>query len=176
MFEEIHEVAQHFGCTFTLYVDDMTFSSSSPMNPQQLTRAIDIVLRKYGHKPKYPKVKYYSPDDYKLITGTVVTPKQTLVAPNGLQKKIYDSFQEIKPALDKPICSVDEATRIASLKGQIQAARNIEAEKFPEILRLTNEIKLPNIENSVKRRKGKLKHRSSRKKISIHSKPTKNNA
>ncbi len=32
---------------------------------------IDCVLRKYGHKPKYPKVKYYGPSDYKPITGTV---------------------------------------------------------------------------------------------------------
>lgn len=176
MFEEIYGVAQQFGCIFTLYVDDMTFSSSSPMNPQQLTRAIDIVLRKYGHKPKYPKVKYYSPDDYKLITGTVITPKQTLASPNGLQKKIYDTFQEVKAALDKPACSVDEATRIASLKGQIQAARNIEAEKFPEILRLTNEIKLPNTENVVKRGWKKKPHFSHRKKISIHSKAAKNNA
>lgn len=41
MFEEIHAVAQHFGCTFTLYVDDMTFSSPSPISPQKLTRAIE---------------------------------------------------------------------------------------------------------------------------------------
>lgn len=170
MFEEIHAVAQHFGCTFTLYVDDMTFSSPSPISPQKLTRAIDIVLRKYGHRPKYPKVKYYSPDDYKLITGTVVTPKQTLVAPNGLQKKIYDAFQEVKPALDKPVCSTDEATRIASLKGQIQAARNIEAEKFPEILRLTNEINLPEQVDSAKKKQKKRNPLGNNKKIPFSSK------
>lgn len=55
----------------------------------------------------------------------------------------------------KPVCSTDEATRIASLKGQIQAARNIEAEKFPEILRLTNEINLPEQVDSAKKKQKK---------------------
>ena len=47
---------------------------------------IDHVLRKYGHKPKYRKVKYYGPSDYKPITGTVVTP-------NGLQKPYMMRFR-----------------------------------------------------------------------------------
>lgn len=48
-------------------------------------------------------------------------------------------------------------------KGQIQAARNIETGKFPEIMRLTNEIRTPDIEvtskqkNSVRRHSRKIK-------------------
>lgn len=146
MFTEIHDLAQRYNCRFTLYVDDMTFSSKEPFSPNQLTQEIDCMLRKYGHKPKYPKVKYYSPSDYKPITGTIVTPEQTLAVPNGLQKTIYDTFQEVKPSIGDTTCVAEGAKRVLSLKGQIQAARNIEPGKFPEIMRLTNEIRIPDIE------------------------------
>lgn len=141
MFSEINDVAKRFGCHFTLYVDDMTFSSSETFSPKVLMREIDCILRKYGHKPKYKKVNYYSAADYKPITGTVVTPQQTLVVPNSLQKTIYEGFQEIKDASMKPVCSAEEEKRLLSLKGQIQAARNIEEGKFPEILRISSQIK-----------------------------------
>lgn len=143
MFSEISDLAKQYGCKFTLYVDDMTFSSKKPFSPDQLRQLIDRVLRKYGHKPKYPKVKYYGPCDYKPITGTVITPEQSLAVPNGLQKTIYNSFQTVKPLIGTETCSEEDAKQILSLKGQIQAARNIEGGKFPEIGRLTNQIKIP---------------------------------
>ena len=158
MFTEIYDLAQRYNCKFTLYVDDMTFSSKEPFSPKQLTQEIDCVLRKYGHKPKYPKVKYYSPSDYKPITGTIVTPEQSLAVPNGLQKTIYDAFQEVKSAIGDTTCSAEKAKQVLSLKGQIQAARNIETGKFPEIMRLTNEIRTPDIEVTSKRKISARRH------------------
>lgn len=166
MFSEINDVAQRFGCQFTLYVDDMTFSSSESFSPKILTREIDCILRKYGHKPKYQKVNYYSAEEFKPITGTVITPRQTLVVPNGLQKTIYDGFQEIKNASTKAACSAEEEKRLISLKGQIQAARNIEEGKFPEILRISNKIKTS--ENHLN--PNKKTHRKHRGKILIKPK------
>ena len=114
---------------------------------------IDHVLRKYGHKPKYRKVKYYGPSDYKPITGTVVTPKQSLVVPNGLQKTIYDAFQAVKPLIGTETCSEEDAKQILSLKGQLQAARNIEEGKFPEIGRLTSQVKTPDINATLSQKR-----------------------
>ena len=164
MFSEIFDLAKRHGCKFTLYVDDMTFSSKEPFSPHQLSQMIDRVLRKYGHKPKYPKVKYYGPSDYKPITGTVVTPEHSLAVPNGLQKTIYDAFQTVKPLIGVETCSEEDARQILSLKGQIQAACNIEDGKFPEIRRLTNQIKVPDSQ-SVSTRKRQHYRRS--KKIHI---------
>lgn len=161
MFSEIFDLAKQHGCKFTLYVDDMTFSSKEPFSPHQLSQMIDRVLRKYGHKPKYPKVKYYGPSDYKPITGTVVTPEHSLAVPNGLQKTIYDAFQTVKPLIGVETCSEEDARQILSLKGQIQAACNIEDGKFPEIRRLTNQIKVPDSQ-SVSTRK-RQHHRRSKK-------------
>ena len=167
MFLEIFDLAKQCSCKFTLYVDDMTFSSKEPFSPEQLRQRIDRVLRKYGHKPKYPKVKYYGPSDYKPITGTIVTPKQSLAVPNGLQKTIYNAFQEIKSFIGTETCSEETTKQILSLKGQIQAARNIEQEKFPEILRLTNQIGIPNMEILQKQ---KSVFYDSRQKIKISQK------
>ena len=64
--------------------------------------------------------------DYKPITGTIVTPEQTLAVPNGLQKTIYTAFQEVKPLVGTEVHSDEDVKRILSLKRQIQAARNIE--------------------------------------------------
>ena len=161
MFSEIFDLAKQHGCKFTLYVDDMTFSSKEPFSSHQLSQMIDRVLRKYGHKPKYPKVKYYGPSDYKPITGTVVTPEHSLAVPNGLQKTIYDAFQTVKPLIGVETCSEEDARQILSLKGQIQAACNIEDGKFPEIRRLTNQIKVPDSQ-SVSTRK-RQHHRRSKK-------------
>lgn len=146
MFSEIADAAKRCGCKFTLYVDDMTFSSKEPFSPDRLRQMIDRVLRKYGHKPKYPKVKYYGFSDCKPITGTIVTPEQTLAVPNSLQKTIYTAFQEVKPLVGIEVHSDEDVKRILSLKGQIQAARNIEEGKFPEIGRLTDQIKVPEVD------------------------------
>ena len=88
MFMEINDVATAKGCKFSLYVDDMTFSSSTPFNPKVLSNNIDIILRKYDHKPKYTKIKYFPKDKPKLITGTIVTSQHKLDVPNKLRNKI----------------------------------------------------------------------------------------
>ena len=158
MFSEIFDLAKQHGCKFTLYVDDMTFSSKEPFSPHQLSQMIDRVLRKYGHKPKYPKVKYYGPSDYKPITGTVVTPEQSLAVPNGLQNTIYNAFQTLKPLIGPETCSEEDAKQILSLKGQIQAARNIEEGKFPEIGRLTSQIKVPDVQSASNQKRQIRRH------------------
>lgn len=164
MFAEVYEIAKGFGCCFTLYVDDMTFSSKEPFLQQLLIREIDCILRKYGHKPKYSKVKYYSSTDCKPVTGTIITPQQNLVVPNSLQRTVYNGFQAIKGATQRLECNENEAQRLLSLRGQIQAARNIERDKFPEVLRIINEIKVPINTNSTQKKRGRVK---SRKKIII---------
>lgn len=132
-----------------------------------MRQRIERVLRKDEHKPKYPKVKYYGPSDYKPITGTIVTPKQSLAVPNGFQKTIYNAFQEIKPFIGIETCSEEFVKQMLSLKGQIQVARNIEQEKFPEIFRLTSQIEIPSMEISQKQ---KAAFHGSRKKIKISPK------
>ena len=145
MFTQISQYAESYGCKFTLYVDDMTFSSSEPFAWEKLAREVDIILRRFGHKPKYSKVKFYSKDAAKPITGTIVTTNHNLDVPNALQKRVYDNFQSLK-ALDEQGKTEDVAKTKQKLIGQIQASRNIDDKRFPEISRLTNAI---NVEHTL---------------------------
>lgn len=140
MFANIKKFADKHGCLFSLYVDDMTFSSQKPFNKDVLKREIDIELRRYQHKPKYEKVKYYSKNDPKPITGTIITKDNTLVVPNKLQEKVYKGFQDVKK-LDNNDNSEEAIKKISTLQGRIQASQNIEGpSKFPEIERITKQI------------------------------------
>lgn len=140
MFKLISDCALTYSCQFTLYVDDMTFSSDIPFDHQKLGREIDIILRRFGHKPKYRKLKYYSKEDAKPITGTIVTPEHRLDVPNILQKKVYDNFQLAKQ-LEADGASEELLHVTQALSGQIQASRNIDDNRFPEILRLSQNMR-----------------------------------
>lgn len=140
MFLQIQQCAAAYGCIFTLYVDDMTFSSTVPFQHEKLLREVDIVLRKYGHRPKYQKVKYYAKDKPKPITGTIVTPEHTLDVPNQLQEKVFNNFQKVKTLTEQcNTMAIEKATQ--SLLGQIQAAQILDCNRFPEIERLTKIIR-----------------------------------
>lgn len=139
MFIEIYEVAQRYGCIYSVYVDDMTFSSEISFDVNRMVNEIDRKLRKYGHKPKYKKIKYYSHGEFVPITGTIVTKDHELKVPNRLQKRVYDDFQEVKNYKGRKLTQ-EEQKKINSLKGRIQASENIEPGKFPEIKRLTKLI------------------------------------
>jgi hypothetical protein len=128
MFAEICAQAKTFNCLFTLYVDDMTFSSSSPFDPQKLANQIDIILRKYGHKPKYRKVKYYCKNQSKVITGVAITPSHCLAVPNRLRHAIVENHRQLVYAGE-----TQHACLLKKLQGQINAARRIEVDAFAEI-------------------------------------------
>ena len=136
---EIKAVSEKYGCIYTVYVDDMTFSSINPFPEKKMVCEIDCILRKYGHKPKYKKVKYYTQGRYVPITGTVVTGRHELKVPSKLQKRVYDDFQEVKKYQGMSLSDAQQK-KINSLRGRIQASENIENGKFPEIKRLTNMI------------------------------------
>ena len=138
MFDEIADLAVNYSCVFTLYVDDMTFSSQYSFDKDKLCLEIDRTLRKYGHKPKYKKIKYYSKNDAKPITGTIVTSDNRLDVPNGLQEKVFNRFIGIKKQLSVSDASFDTeiAEEITKLRGQLQAVQNIVPNKFSEIKRV----------------------------------------
>lgn len=52
MFSQIHRVVCKYGCEYTVYVDDMTFSSKESFGLNRMKSEVDCILRKYGHKPK----------------------------------------------------------------------------------------------------------------------------
>lgn len=136
MFKRLCGIAVQNGCKFTLYVDDITFSSSTPIEPLKLVNLIGYELRRFDHRIKKEKVKYYPKGSFKVVTGVAIKDHR-LKVPNGLQKKIYDNFMTLKECNYGcyQIGELDYEKKLNSLMGQLQSAKSIENTKFPEISR-----------------------------------------
>lgn len=127
MFKELNALALSRNCIFSLYVDDMTFSSNQDMSPDGLANDVRLILRKYDHRAKNSKTHYYPASRHKLITGVSISPKNMLEVGNSLQERVFTGFEKL---LEEP--SVMMQQRVL---GQIQASRLVEKSKFPEIER-----------------------------------------
>ncbi len=123
VFNEIYNIAISHGYTFSLYVDDMTFSSKQRIKTD-FHLEINACLQRVGLKIKRNKLKYYSKNHYKLITGCIVTPDHLLKVPNYIRKNIVKKL--------KGLASVNllSENQFSSLMGSIISAQQIEKEIF----------------------------------------------
>ena len=112
----------------------MTFSSVNPINVQTLKRDIDIILRKYGHRLKSNKFKYFSKDKDKLITGVTLKPNNDLAVSNRLRYNIINDFKNIK-------YKNGSNSDLPKLKGRIAAAKMVERNIFPQITSYVSNLK-----------------------------------
>lgn len=126
MFAEINQFANLNGLKFSLYVDDMTFSSDNNFNSKRIVYEVKKILNKYEHTLKAKKTHYYSKNDPKTITGVIVTKNKKLSTPNCRRKKIIDEVNEINDE------NFDERKAL-SLLGKVSAARQIESNIFPSV-------------------------------------------
>lgn len=115
-FNDIYEKALSMDICMTLFVDDLTFSSSKPI-PADFKRYVISRLKSEGLSVNKKKTKTYSINQYKKTTGTVITPDNKILVPNKLQHKIYI----LKHKEDKT------SKEIMSLKGMINSARQIKS-------------------------------------------------
>lgn len=133
MFDEIFELAERCGCRLSLYVDDLTLSSSQPIgNPRNLEKEIARILRVYGHEIKWRKTGYFGADSYKLVTGVALDGKGVPRIPNRLGKNILKGMRDV-------IAGDEE--KIAPTIGRIGAARQIVGGAFPEVARVVSSHK-----------------------------------
>ena len=76
MFDELKRHADRYGCRFSLYVDDLTISSRSPISdPHFLVELMAKAMRAYGRRLKREKVKYRGARDNKVVTGVAIDHK-----------------------------------------------------------------------------------------------------
>lgn len=148
MFEEINNKAKSYNCIFSLYVDDMTFSSTEIFNHNLLSNEIDIILRKYNHKPKYKKIKFYYFNTAKPVTGTIIS-NNTIILPNKMHEKIFKNFNSLKKLLslenntEEDNLEVKKLTK--TLRGQLNSIKTIERHLFPEINKFVFSLDIDNL-------------------------------
>lgn len=139
MFEELNMLARENNLTFSTYVDDFTFSSKQKIQIGFIAFRVSQILHAYGHKVNRKKVMYYGPDQFKRVSGVVVTPNHRLVIQNKNRKNIIDDFILIKNK-ENNCYHEDIDSNVRSLIGKIYSARQIEPNAFSGILRCTKEI------------------------------------
>lgn len=135
MFCEMEQKASERGYRFSLFIDDITFSSSTEI-PREFIKDIEAVLNKYGHSLNMRKVKtYYSTQD-KLVTGAVVTRDSKMAVPNRQRQLIVADLNEIKCLFSLAKASGADCKSEAnsqllvkwrSATGRLQSARQIES-------------------------------------------------
>lgn len=124
MFNELHNLARNHGCKFSLYVDDLTFSSKMPFsNPAVFKKKLLQIVKRYGHSLSLSKTAYRSADEPKIVTGVAITKEGVSAIPNKLRYKIVQGTAQS--------CAGDTSTALSTL-GRISSARMIEPGSFPE--------------------------------------------
>lgn len=132
MFEEIKAVADRCKCKFSLYVDDLTFSSISGIsNPSDLERSVSHIARQYGHCIKAKKTVYLDASTSKIITGVALTPSGEAKAPNAPRKATVNDLTQINQG---------DFSKIASCLGRINATQMIERNLFADSKRQVEQI------------------------------------
>lgn len=124
MFNELHDLACNHGCKFSLYVDDLTFSSKTPFNnPAVFKKKLLQIVKRYGHSLSLSKTAYRGADETKIVTGVAITKEGVSAIPNKLRYKIVKGTAQSGTG--------DTSTALSTL-GRINSARMVEPSSFPE--------------------------------------------
>lgn len=131
MFDELKRHADRYGCRFSLYVDDLTISSRSPISdPHSLVELMAKTMRAYGHRLKREKVKYRGARDNKVVTGVAIDQSGETRVPNKLGRGVIQGMEHML------LGQLDEQQVVM---GRIGAARQIKLGVFPEVERIVDD-------------------------------------
>lgn len=125
LFDNINLLSQKHNMIFSLYVDDMTFSSQNRI-PKHFDLYINSLLNTVSLGIKKKKTKYYFATDNKIITGCMITGKNELKVQNKHKKKIIELVKKSKSLNNK----FDKDNIKKSISCSISQAQQIESEIF----------------------------------------------
>jgi len=96
--QQILEIAKKYGCIYSRYSDDLTFSTNNfdRGKAKQLISEISILLSKNGFRRNHKKTKIIPPGAKKIITGLIVNsdePKVGKELKNRIENHLYFSIK-----------------------------------------------------------------------------------
>ena len=123
VFNKISEISNNNGIRFSLFVDDMTFSSAMFIS-KRFVYTIKKMLSSVGLNLHKDKIKLFNPSDFKIVTGCIITPDGELKAQNRKKHEVHMKWKE-----SKDVSNMEEV-QLQSLFGKIQSIRQIEKTIF----------------------------------------------
>ena len=127
MFNSISKLANENQCIFSLYVDDMTFSSQLPIQ-RDFHKKVEEVLQSKKLRFKRSKVRYYTKNQAKKVTGVIITQDHNIDIPN---KRLKDASKSIGKALS-PTATEQEKQ---SVLGKINSIQQIKPNIFSGVIK-----------------------------------------
>ncbi|MBM0065955.1 reverse transcriptase family protein [Alkalicoccobacillus gibsonii] len=140
-FNGVNALAHSRNMKFSIYVDDLTFSSNRAFTPSFLNRIVTIA-QQYELTIHPDKTQFYNRHAHKKITG-VILKQETVRAPLFIHKQINQHYLDI---LDCDLLTFSNfikfKQKVIKTLGQIQYVRSIEGtHKYISIERNLNDFK-----------------------------------
>lgn len=85
MFDEINSLCLEYGMKLSVFVDDLTISSLTPVE-QSFRNKVIAIIRKNSMPISYQKIKYFKKNQAKHITGLVVHENQVKMENNKFKR------------------------------------------------------------------------------------------
>lgn len=127
-FDRINRLSKDKNVLFSLFVDDMTFSSVNPF-PRNFIFSVENELKKVNLQLHSKKTKKIHPKQYKKVTGCIITPDHQLKAPNKNRLGILHDYSKILIEKNR---GETKSKPFKSLRGKIQSVNQIESGLFKE--------------------------------------------
>lgn len=96
MFDKIIEYTKKHKLQCSIYVDDITISSSNRYITKKEESEIKRIIKKHKHNLSKEKTIRYSVNEFKKVTGVVIDPNNRLVIPNKIKSKIKNQTKFIR--------------------------------------------------------------------------------
>lgn len=125
MFNELQFLADKNDIKMSVYVDDITFSSTHRIS-NRIREHIIHIINKYHYRISKRKVKYYTKKYPKLITGVIISADGKPTVKNSLRLKIIKEHDTLREC-------TDETQSKNRLRGLLIAARRVESDAYPTI-------------------------------------------
>lgn len=121
-FARIEKLCESQNIVMTLWVDDITFSRSTPF-PANWHRDINKILAAVELRLKPSKTKRYSAVEYKIVTGSAISPDGRILVRNAKRAEILSLISDRR---------IEELslTEVRSLFGKLAAQRQNEPAFF----------------------------------------------
>ncbi|MCO5113285.1 MAG: reverse transcriptase family protein [Bdellovibrionaceae bacterium] len=129
LFDEIFNLSYKNNIKFSLYIDDMSFSSNLPI-PLWFRANVNKIIKKHNLKIKKSKTKAFGSNRVKSVTGVEIALDNTLKAPYKLTAKLFgEEFIKIK----KNGVQVLSDKELMVLMGYLCSVRSIEHDAYPTL-------------------------------------------
>ena len=95
MFDEIVTFCDTHKLLYSIYVDDLTISTNRNISFEE-EKQLKAIVEKYGQKISKKKTIRYKQNEYKKVTGFVISPNHHLVVANKTRRKIKEKISQVE--------------------------------------------------------------------------------